>query len=110
MSVYWQPPNGPGQAVGKFGTCGLSMVNRTYWTFVALPVGVSTLNLPRLAAVKVPSWAVAQVLPSADVSILYCPVDELPGSPQTFDGSTLNERSEERRVGKECRPRWSTDH
>ncbi len=29
------------------------------------------------------------MVPSTEVSIRYLPVDELPGSPQVFDGSTL---------------------
>ena len=31
-------------------------------------------------------------------------------SGRSLDDSTINERSEERRVGKECRSRWSPYH
>ncbi len=68
-SMNLQPPKPPfGQLVMMSGTWGLSSHSRTNFTPVALPVGATSLYFARLSLPKVPSAAVAQVVPSAEVS------------------------------------------
>ena len=40
----------------------------------------------------------------------YARISAQPGKTQTINYYNINERSEERRVGKECRSRWSPYH
>ena len=52
-------------------------------------------------------WQAAEV---AGNFFLNYPIDSLPAPFQTEVRATFDDRSEERRVGKECRSRWSPYH
>src|SRR5438093_5520212 len=62
----------------------------------ALPISIRQADSCNAYTVADPSWS---------------PRGTTPGSPESFSGhSAFASRSEERRVGKECRSRWTTYH
>src|SRR5690349_23037714 len=68
--------------------------------------GVQTCALP----ISLPPGALP-TLWQADERFIQSYLTAYPGYYQTADAGQIDaERSEERRVGKECRSRWSPDH
>src|ERR1044072_2378481 len=80
----------------------------TYQVFVVVPVLVAPIIVSHTRMVPAIRWPQPVVAPAAPQSL-----DGLEGSPLKISNGRMNDcwsRSEERRVGKECRSRWSTYH
>ena len=70
------------------------------------------LNCKRIDFTYTPGEEIFNFPGESGLPFIFDVEEELTGDPAAMDavGEMLDERSEERRVGKECRSRWSPYH